>query len=99
MASRSSLRGGPAGGVSSHPAHLIPLRELVTIAQAASILGVSPQTLRRWDKLGIFKSRRHPINGYRLYSRTKLAEWGKTLGLPNMRKKKKRGAKDASKSK
>jgi DNA-binding transcriptional MerR regulator len=28
---------------------------------------VSLPTLRRWDALGKFKARRHPINKYRLY--------------------------------
>lgn len=33
------------------------------------MLGVSEQTLRRWDKAGKLKPARHPMNGYRLYSR------------------------------
>jgi excisionase family DNA binding protein len=41
----------------------------ITIAEAAKLLGVSQPTLRRWDELGKFKARRHPINGYRLYDR------------------------------
>ncbi|MFO0662994.1 MAG: helix-turn-helix domain-containing protein [Polyangiaceae bacterium] len=44
--------------------------DLVTIAEAADLLGVSLPTLRRWDETGKFKARRHPINGYRLYKRT-----------------------------
>lgn len=32
------------------------------------MLGVSPETLRRWDKNGKFVSSRHPINKYRVYS-------------------------------
>jgi len=41
--------------------------ELVTIKGAAEILRVSDQTLRRWDKSGKLRARRHPMNGYRLY--------------------------------
>jgi excisionase family DNA binding protein len=41
---------------------------LVTITEAARILGVSAPTLRRWDRAGKLKTHRHPINGYRLYS-------------------------------
>ena len=37
--------------------------------RAAEMLGVSEQTLRRWDKAGKLKPARHPMNGYRLYSR------------------------------
>jgi excisionase family DNA binding protein len=46
-----------------HPA------ELLTIAEAASLLGVSLPTLRRWDDSGKFRARRHPMNGYRMYAR------------------------------
>lgn len=40
---------------------------LITVKQAAAMLGVSIVTLRRWDDNGKFPARRHPINGYRLY--------------------------------
>lgn len=45
---------------------------LVTIAEAAAILGVSQGTLRRWDKAGKFTPHRHPINEYRLYKRAEV---------------------------
>lgn len=41
--------------------------DLITIAEAARLLGVSQPTLRRWDELGKFPARRHPINSYRQY--------------------------------
>lgn len=44
--------------------------DLVTIAEAAKLLGVSLPTLRRWDGSGKFPARRHPINDYRLYRRS-----------------------------
>lgn len=40
---------------------------LLTVKQAAAMLGVSIVTLRRWDDTGKFPAKRHPINGYRLY--------------------------------
>lgn len=43
--------------------------ELLSIGEAASLLGVSEMTLRRWDKAGRFRPHRHPINGYRVYRR------------------------------
>lgn len=43
--------------------------DLLTIREAADLLGVSLPTLRRWDEAGKFKARRHPINGYRLYAK------------------------------
>lgn len=39
----------------------------ITIKKAAEILGVSPLTLRNWDKSGKFPARRHPMNNYRVY--------------------------------
>jgi excisionase family DNA binding protein len=40
----------------------------LTIRQAAKELGVSPDTLRRWDKAKKLKATRHPMNNYRIYS-------------------------------
>ena len=39
----------------------------ITIKQASKILGVSPLTLRNWDKNGKLKPHRHPMNNYRVY--------------------------------
>lgn len=39
----------------------------ITIKKAAEILGVSPLTLRNWDKAGKFPAKRHPMNNYRVY--------------------------------
>lgn len=38
-----------------------------SIKEAADILGVSPLTLRNWDKSGKFPAHRHPMNNYRVY--------------------------------
>ena len=43
-----------------------------TIAQVADILGVSKETLRRWDKNGTLVPERQCDNNYRLYSRQQL---------------------------
>lgn len=48
------------------------LSEYMTVQQAASHLGVSPSTLRNWDRSGKLKASRHPLNGYRLYLMTDL---------------------------
>ena len=42
--------------------------EYLTIKDAAKILGVNPETLRRWDNIGKLKTKRHPINNYRIYN-------------------------------
>jgi excisionase family DNA binding protein len=39
----------------------------ITIKQASKILGMSPLTLRNWDKNGKLKAHRHPMNNYRVY--------------------------------
>jgi excisionase family DNA binding protein len=39
----------------------------ITIKQASKILGVTPLTLRNWDKNGKLKAFRHPMNNYRVY--------------------------------
>jgi excisionase family DNA binding protein len=47
-------------------------KDYLTIQQAARYLGVSAQTLRRWDAEGKLKSVRHPGNDYRYYKRSDL---------------------------
>jgi len=42
--------------------------EHLTIKEAAKILGVTPITLRRWDNSGKLKTKRHPMNNYRIYN-------------------------------
>lgn len=42
-------------------------KKYVTIKEAAYVLGVSPLTLRNWDKNGKFPAQRHPMNNYRVY--------------------------------
>lgn len=51
---------------------MIIKKRYLTIKEAAKILGVSPLTLRNWDKKGKLKAVRHPINNYRLYPREKI---------------------------
>lgn len=44
-------------------------RKLISIKDAAKILGVSTLTLRNWDKNGKLPALRHPMNNYRVYNR------------------------------
>ncbi len=48
--------------------NVVDMEKFLSISEAARILGVNPETLRRWDKSGKFESIRHPINNYRVYS-------------------------------
>jgi DNA-binding transcriptional MerR regulator len=42
---------------------------VLSVTEAAALLGVSPVTLRRWDASGQFVPHRHPVNGRRVYRR------------------------------
>ncbi len=44
----------------------INLSNYLRIREAAAILGVHPDTLRRWENLGKVVTYRHPVNRYRL---------------------------------
>jgi len=58
------------------------LAEFLTVKGAAEYLGVSPSTLRNWDRSGKLKPHRHPMNRYRLY---RLAELEAVLRSVNPR--------------
>lgn len=47
--------------------------DYLTVQDAATYLGVSAQTLRRWDATGKLRPVRHPVSGYRFYRRADLA--------------------------
>jgi excisionase family DNA binding protein len=53
--------------------------DLITIAEAAKLLGVSLPTMRRWDESGKFPARRHPINSYRMYTRDEVMKLRKKI--------------------
>lgn len=44
------------------------MEKYVKVGVAAKRIGVSTETLRRWDKSKKFESIRHPINNYRVYA-------------------------------
>jgi DNA repair protein RadD len=52
---------------------------LLSVGDAANYLGVSIQTLRRWDSSGKLKSTRHPASKYRYYRLTDLEPFRTTL--------------------
>ena len=43
------------------------LRDFLRISEAADYLGVSPNTLRNWERAGKIAAHRHPVNRYRLF--------------------------------
>ncbi len=64
----------------------------LNVSEAAEKLGVNPETLRRWDRTGKFKSERNPINNYRVYPEDKIIglieEFQLEFGLIESRKEK-----------
>lgn len=48
------------------------MKEYYTISEIADLLGVTKETLRRWDKNGKLTAMRHPISNYRVYNREQL---------------------------
>lgn len=48
---------------------------MYSVAQVADMLGVSKETLRRWDNSGKLVSARHPMNNYRYYDKEQLHQF------------------------
>ena len=46
---------------------MVRLCDYLTVGEAAELLGVSKDTLRRWDRSGKLAARRHPVTEFRLY--------------------------------
>lgn len=48
---------------------------MYSVAQIADMLGVSKETLRRWDNSGKLRSLRNPMNNYRFYNKDQLLQF------------------------
>ena len=53
----------------------------ITVKAAAEVLGVSPATLRNWDKKGKLVARRNTHNKYRYYDISELERFATTNGM------------------
>lgn len=42
-------------------------KKFLTVREVASLLGVTPLTIRNWDSRGKLTAYRNPVNNYRLY--------------------------------
>jgi excisionase family DNA binding protein len=42
-------------------------KKFLSVKEVAQLLGVTPLTVRNWDKAGKLSAYRHPVNNYRLY--------------------------------
>lgn len=65
-------------------------RKYYTIKQAAKLLGVTPLTLRNWDKNGKLKAYRHPINNYRVYKPDQLELFLRKMEISREKNKKRK---------
>ena len=54
-------------------------KHYLTIKDAADFVGVTPLTLRNWDKKGKLAAYRHPVNNYRLYRVADLEKLQKSI--------------------
>lgn len=59
------------------------LSEYVKTAEAAEILGVAQNTLRKWASEGKIPMRRNPANGYRLFKRSDLDRFLRKIEAPS----------------
>jgi DNA (cytosine-5)-methyltransferase 1 len=48
------------------------ITDFLTIKNAAEFLGVTPNTLRNWERSKKISTSRHPLNRYRLYRKEDL---------------------------
>lgn len=62
----------------------------LTIKQAAKLLHVTPLTLRNWDKKGLLRAYRHPINNYRIYRLDQIEEILRRLERSKYKKNKRK---------
>lgn len=46
------------------------MKDYLSLAEAADLIGKSKETLRRWDKEGILKAVREPVSNYRVYKKS-----------------------------
>lgn len=66
------------------------LSDYVKTAEAAEVLGVAQNTLRKWADEGKVPYRRNPANGYRLFKRSDLNKFLNQLDKPQSPKRKPR---------
>jgi site-specific DNA-methyltransferase (adenine-specific) len=55
------------------------MKKYYTVSEVAEHIGVTPTTIRRWDKNGKFPGSRHPINNYRVYTDEQLTSLARDI--------------------
>ena len=62
----------------------------ITIKKAAKLLHVTPLTLRNWDRRGILRPYRNPVNNYRLYRLEQIEEVLRKIELSRAKQSKRK---------
>jgi len=62
----------------------------LTIKQASKLIHVTPLTLRNWDKKGILKPYRNPVNNYRVYRLDQIEGFLRKLELSRAKQSKRK---------
>jgi DNA (cytosine-5)-methyltransferase 1 len=63
-------------------------KKYLTVKEVARLLGVTPLTVRNWDKKGRLIAYRNPVNNYRLYKVEDVEELMKKIETPIERSRK-----------
>ena len=63
-------------------------KKYLTVKEVSRLLGVTPLTVRNWDKKGVLIAYRNPINNYRLYKIEDVEKLMKRIETPQVRPKK-----------
>lgn len=53
----------------------------LTVKEVAKVLGVTPLTIRNWDKTGKLIAYRNPINNYRVYKQEDIELFLRQIGM------------------
>ena len=61
--------------------------DYLRVSEAAEYLGISPNTLRNWERAGKIVAHRNPVNDYRLFKREELDALLKQVQEPRPPKK------------
>jgi len=63
-------------------------KKYLTVKEVARLLGITPLTVRNWDKKGQLIAYRNPVNNYRLYKIEDVEELIRKIETPVERSKK-----------
>ena len=64
------------------------MSKYISIKEAADLLGVTPQTMRNWEKRGQLIPYRNPINNYRRYKLSQIESFIEEMRNDRMRRSK-----------